>query len=88
MNFMNKKVLIILVCILVSFYCLASAIKLIFLDYKSAFEADRACHYDLYIRNTSELKYDCDHDLETRQWLLYNESEEKNIAIVIKRYHY
>ncbi len=57
--------------------------------YKSAFEADQACHYE--IMSSSDLvqnEFGCDHDIETRQWLLYEKSTYKSPAKVLKRFSY
>ncbi len=56
--------------------------------YRSAFEADQACHYDQRQEIESNQEFDCDHDLETRQWLLYQRLETEKPAKVIKRYRY
>ena len=56
--------------------------------FKSAFEADRYCHNELTVKaNNSEL-FGCDHDIETHQWILYQNQENSDIAKVIKRYRY
>ena len=34
-------------------------------DYKSAFEADQQCHYDLRVQSVELEGLGCDHDLET-----------------------
>ena len=57
-------------------------------SYRSAFEADQACHYDANIRSDQNITYKCDHDLETRQWLLYSLENTKAVTKVIERYHY
>ncbi len=56
--------------------------------YRSAFEADQACHFEqisLYadLRDTG-----CDHDIETKQWILYQKLDAISPAKVIKRYVY
>lgn len=56
--------------------------------YRSAFEADQACHsqkIDGYGENPG---YGCDHDLETRQWLLYEKFPTNQPAKVLRRYRY
>tara|TARA_Y100001968_G_C19444190_1_gene764317 strand:- start:3822 stop:4082 length:261 start_codon:yes stop_codon:yes gene_type:complete len=57
--------------------------------YRSAFEADRECHYILK-KEYSEVfsSVGCDHDLETRQWLLFQENFDDQPAKVIKRFRY
>ena len=42
-----------------------------FTGYKSAFEADQQCHYEMRLKSVELDGLDCDHDLETNQWLLY-----------------
>ena len=62
---------------------------LYFAKYKSAFEADQACHFSEF--NTSsdiQTKYGCDHDIETHQWILYIEGIEGKPSQVIKRFRY
>ncbi len=57
-------------------------------SYRSAFEADQACHFDILQSAIEDGTLGCDHDLETRQWLLYNKGSEVKSATVIKRYRY
>ena len=59
-----------------------------FTKYKSAFEADQACHYDQNQNYAENLNLGCDHDLETMQWLLYEKGEKNSKSKVIKRYRY
>ena len=56
--------------------------------YRSAFEADQQCHFLLNTNYQGDLSVGCDHDLETRQWLLFKSEGEKEPAIVIKRFRY
>ncbi len=56
--------------------------------YSSAFEADQQCHFDMKMNYPPEVIVDCDHDLETRQWLLFQKSIETSPAKVLKRYKY
>ena len=56
--------------------------------YKSAFEADQQCHYTLNTEYTDNSNYGCDHDLETRQWLLFKKDGDINASVVIKRFRY
>ena len=61
-----------------------------FNKYRSAFEADQACHYEQFQASIdSELIYGCDHDTETHKWILYEnlDNEEANI-IQIFRYKF
>ncbi len=60
----------------------------LFTGYKSAFEADQQCHYLLNTEYSNTSDYGCDHDLETRQWLLFKIGENKNPSSVIKRFRY
>tara|TARA_B100000941_G_C28400908_1_gene498021 strand:- start:470 stop:724 length:255 start_codon:yes stop_codon:yes gene_type:complete len=55
--------------------------------FKSAFEADRYCHYELSIKINSE-EFGCDHDTETHQWILYENEGNSNKPKIIKRYRY
>tara|TARA_B100000965_G_C19326474_1_gene641063 strand:- start:51 stop:290 length:240 start_codon:yes stop_codon:yes gene_type:complete len=59
-----------------------------FNGYKSAFEADQQCHYEMRLKSTELDNLGCDHDLETNQWLLYQQSIDDQPSKVIKRYHY
>ena len=57
--------------------------------YKSAFEADQACHAQIAQENELySQKINCDHDIETRQWILYQEGLNNSAAKVIRRYRY
>lgn len=57
-------------------------------SYRSAFEADQACHADQWQQFQDSLGHDCDHDLETKQWLLFERGTEHQAAKVLKRYRY
>ena len=58
-------------------------------DYSSAFEADQACHSIMYIRSKDSIKESgCDHDLETRQWILFERNDNNQPAQVIQRFRY
>ncbi len=59
-----------------------------FNGYKSAFEADQECHYELQLKSVEIEGLGCDHDLETNQWLLYQKGIENKPAQVIERYRY
>ncbi len=76
--------------ILITLSLLVGAYLLNFKKYQSAFEADQACHYDLsgLLIDEDGSKYGCDHDLETRQWLLFNKLDKIKSAIVLERYRY
>ena len=59
-----------------------------FTGYKSAFEADQQCHYEMRLKSVELDGLDCDHDLETNQWLLYQKSSNDLPSQVISRYRY
>ena len=67
---------------------ISSILLYYFSGYKSAFEADQECHSILNTEYSEKLEYGCDHDLETRQWLLFEKGFENQPAIVIKRFRY
>ena len=56
--------------------------------YKSAFEADQQCHYDLRMKSVELDGLGCDHDLETNQWILYLEGVNDRPSQVVERYRY
>ena len=56
--------------------------------FRSAFEADQECHFILKTEYSKFNDYGCDHDLETRQWLLYRSGLADQPAKVIKRFRY
>ena len=58
------------------------------IDYKSAFEADQQCHYELRLKSVDLEGLGCDHDLETNQWLLYQKGINDDPSQVIKRFRY
>ena len=57
-------------------------------EYSSAFEADQQCHFDMSNLVIDMPSVDCDHDIETKQWILFEKSHTASIAHVIKRYRY
>ncbi len=59
-----------------------------FTGYKSAFEADQQCHYQMRLKSVELEGLACDHDLETNQWLLYQKGINDQPAKVIERYRY
>ena len=59
-----------------------------FTGYNSAFEADQQCHYEMRLQSTELKDLDCDHDLETNQWLLYKKGINDKPAQVVERYRY
>ena len=68
------------------------ALILVFLyfltGYDSAFEADQFCHSTLSSYNNQSGNYDCDHDTETHQWILYESNDKKEPAKIIKKFRY
>ena len=54
----------------------------------SAFEADRLCHSILASYPTESEIYGCDHDIETHQWILFENQKDSNPALVLKRFRY
>ncbi len=59
-----------------------------FTGYRSAFEADQACHSDIYLDFEESSLLDCDHDIETNQWILFQTSKDHLPSKVIRRYRY
>ncbi len=59
-----------------------------FNGYKSAFEADQQCHYEMRLKSLELDGLACDHDLETNQWLLYQNGINGQPAQVVERYRY
>ena len=59
-----------------------------FTGYKSAFEADQQCHYEMRLKSIELDELGCDHDLETHQWLLFQKGVNDQPSQVIKRYRY
>ncbi len=56
--------------------------------YRSAFEADQACHAQQWLINTEETTFDCDHDIETNQWILFQPGLNHEPAKVVRRFRY
>ncbi len=56
--------------------------------YRSAFEADQQCHYEMRLKSNELEGLGCDHDLETHQWLLYQKGINDQPSQVIERYRY
>ena len=57
--------------------------------YDSAFEADQLCQsYLASYDNQSNGNYDCDHDTETHQWILYDDQDNTKPAKIIKKFRY
>ena len=59
-----------------------------FTGYRSAFEADQQCHYQMRLKTEESDLLGCDHDLETKQWLLYRKGTNNQPSTVIERYRY
>ena len=59
-----------------------------FTGYKSAFEADQQCHYEMRLKSVELDGLGCDHDIETNQWLLYRNELNDQPSQVIQRYRY
>ena len=74
------QVLLILVILLFLTYFLTG--------YDSAFEADQYCHSMLSSYDSLSGNYDCDHDTETHQWILYKSNENQEPAEIIKKFRY
>ena len=72
--------------------CFLLALFLLFIYYltgiDSAFEADQDCHSDLSSYDNLSGNYECDHDTETHQWILYESNESKEPAKIIKKFRY
>ena len=72
------------------FFLLITVLFLIYFltGYNSAFEADQNCHSYLSSYDNISGKYDCDHEIETQQWILYESNENKDPAKIIKKFRY
>ncbi len=57
-------------------------------EFNSAFEADQQCHFELSIAIDARPEIGCDHDIETRQWVLFDKSDPNKPAEVVKRFRY
>ena len=56
--------------------------------FDSAFEADQACHARLSNYEGESAIYDCDHDTETHQWILYQDKNNKEPAKIVEKFRY
>ena len=74
--------------LLISFIALIVGFLYFFTGYKSAFEADQQCHYEMRLKSVELEGLGCDHDLETNQWLLYQKGINNQPSLVIERYRY
>ncbi len=72
----------------ISFIAIILAFLYFFTGYKSAFEADQQCHYEMRLKSIELEGLGCDHDLETNQWLLYQKGHNEQPSIVIERFRY
>ena len=77
-----------LAIVFISFIAILLGYLYFFKDYKSAFEADQQCHYEMRLKSVELDGLACDHDLETNQWLLYSKGINDQPAQVIERYRY
>ena len=73
---------------LITFLLITSGAIYFWSGYRSAFEADQACHAKKWEDFGESDKYGCDHDLETDQWILYEGGLNHSPAKVLKRFHY
>ena len=77
-----------LIIVLVSIIALILGSLYFFTGYKSAFEADQQCHYEMTLKSVELDELGCDHDLETNQWILYRKGINDQPAQVVERYRY
>ena len=73
---------------LISLLAVIIALLYFLTGYKSAFEADQQCHYEMRVKSVELDGLGCDHDLETNQWLLYKKGVNDQPSQVIERYRY
>ena len=73
---------------LISLIALIVGFLYYFTGYKSAFEADQQCHYEMRLKSQELHELACDHDLETNQWLLYRKGVNGQPSQVLERYRY
>ena len=77
-----------IILVLISLVAIIFGYLYFFTGYKSAFEADQQCHYELRLKSVELEGLGCDHDLETNQWILYREGIDDKPSEVIERYRY
>tara|TARA_B100000579_G_scaffold297543_1_gene247590 strand:- start:195 stop:434 length:240 start_codon:yes stop_codon:yes gene_type:complete len=77
-----------LTILLISLIAIILGFLYFFTGYKSAFEADQQCHYEMRLKSLEIEGLGCDHDLETNQWLLYQKGMNDQPSQVVKRYRY
>ena len=72
------------------FFLLVLVLLLIYFltSYDSAFEADQLCHATLSSYDNVSGNFDCDHDTETHQWILYESIDNKEPAKIIRKFRY
>ena len=73
---------------LISIFAIILGYFYFFTGYKSAFEADQQCHYELRLKSSELDGLGCDHDLETNQWILYQKGINDKPSQVIERFRY
>ncbi|WP_320667109.1 hypothetical protein [Prochlorococcus sp. MIT 1307] len=78
------RILIAATCLLV----ISFSAYLFLTGYRSAFEADQACHAEKWTLYEDNSSFGCDHDLETNQWILYEVLPNHKPSKVLKRFHY
>ena len=77
-----------LIIVLISVIALILGSLYFLTGYKSAFEADQQCHYEMKLKSVELDELGCDHDLETNQWILYRKGINDQPAKVVERYRY
>ena len=73
---------------LISLIAILVGLLYFFTGYKSAFEADQQCHYEMRLKSVDFDQLGCDHDIETNQWLLYQKGVNDKPSQVIEHYRY
>ena len=73
---------------LISLIAIICGFLYFFTGYKSAFEADQQCHYEMRLKSVELDELGCDHDLETNQWLLFRKGIDDQPSQVVERYRY
>ena len=77
-----------LIIIFISLIAIFFGYLYFFTGYQSAFEADQQCHYEMRLKSIELEGLGCDHDLETKQWLLFQKNNNDQPSKVIERYRY
>ena len=77
-----------IILVLISLVAIMIGYLYFFTGYKSAFEADQQCHYELRLKSVELEGLGCDHDLETNQWLLYQKGINYEPSQVVERFRY